>query len=172
MATATLLDIGDDLRAFLDLLNVNDGELTPESEAALDAFFAEITERQAEKVDAYVALIRSEELLAAGRQDEVKRLQRRVKVSANLVERLEKRLQEYMHATSQKRIVTKRYQVGLVGNGGKVPLKLDVPAESLPPRFQKTTIEYNLDALRAALAAGETIAGVTLGTPGTHLRIS
>ena len=73
---ATLLAIADDLVAFRQLLEEaaadDDGELTPEADAALESWFAELGHQRDAKLDAYCALIREWTLRAAARRSDVK----------------------------------------------------------------------------------------------------
>lgn len=171
---ATLLDIGNEMRAFLALLDETNGELTPETEAALDAFFAEISTDQAAKVDGYCALIRNEELVAAARREEVERLQNRISAGENFVKRLKLRLKEYMELTGQKNIETRRYKVGVVNNGGVQTYQMSCRPEQLPEEYTDRVIQVQVKsyAIREALVAGKEVPGCNLQPRGTHLRIS
>jgi len=46
----------------------------------------------------------------------------------------------------------------------------DFDAGALPPTLQRVTVEADSAAIRAALARGEVVPGVTLGERGRHLR--
>jgi len=168
----TLIDIGNEMQALMALLNETDGELNPETEKALDAFFAEISADQNAKVDGYCALVRQEELLAAARRSEVERLQKRVAVGENFAKHLKQRLKDYMERTGQAKIETRRYKVSVAGNGGKLPVNVSTPPDQLPPEFQRQRIEADTDKIRAALEAGQAVPGARLESRGTHLRIT
>ena len=60
----------------------------------------------------------------------------------------------------------------LQANGGKAPLVYAVGfiAADLPYDLQRVKVEPNADAIRAALARGESVYGVAVGEAGRHLR--
>ena len=77
-----------------------------------------------------------------------------------------------MPQTYQKKLRTKRFNISINGNGGKQPLRFDNTAPGdLPTRFQRTIIEPDKDAIRAALEAGEEISFAYLAERENHLRI-
>lgn len=74
----TLYQITDDVLALDRLLDEAGGELTPETEAAIDAFFAEAQENVEEKLDAYCQLItrlESEAAVARSRKENFAKIQ-------------------------------------------------------------------------------------------------
>ena len=60
----------------------------------------------------------------------------------------------------------------LQANGGKAPLvyAADFVAGDLRAELQRVRVEPNADAIRAALARGESVYGVAVGEAGRHLR--
>ena len=60
----------------------------------------------------------------------------------------------------------------LQANGGKVPLVYapGFDATALPFDLQRVTVEANADAIRAVLAKGGEVEGVSVGAAGRHLR--
>jgi hypothetical protein len=171
----TLLEIDRKLIAFHEFLEEaagEDGELTPEVEAALDTWFAELTGELTDKIDAYAALIREWTLRAAARREEMERLAQRVKADENAAKRLKERLKWYLESRGQGKIETKRFRVAVAKNGGKLPLDVSVPPEQLPMEFQAIKIIVNEPTLRHALETGCEVPGARLGERGTHLRIS
>ena len=169
---STLLEIGSDLTALMDLLDESGGEVTPENEAAIEAWFAEIGLNEGEKLDNYCALIRHWELRAACHQEEAERHEKHALTNANNAKRLKDRAQFYMELTSQKKIETKRFRLTLCGNGGKQPLDITCPPENLPEGLTRLIMEPNREAIRALVENGVPIPGVLLRPRGTHLRIT
>lgn len=57
-------------------------------------------------------------------------------------------------------------------NGGKAPLvyAADFDATGLPFELQRVTVEADADAIRAVLAKGGEVSGVSVGATGRHLR--
>jgi hypothetical protein len=78
-----------------------------------------------------------------------------------------------METTGRHRIEGARNRVALVQNGGKRPIDIMVPVEELPHVYVREIrrLEPDMDALRAALEAGEIIPGAVLMERGRHLRI-
>src|SRR5690242_11723314 len=143
----TLIDIGHDLQTLLLLLEESGGEVLPEHEAAIDAWFAEIGAKESGKIDGYVALIREFTLRAAARTEECERLKMRVAADENAAKRSKERLKLYMEMTQQKTIETPRYKVTVAKNGGRVPIDVAIAPTSLPPEFQRVKIEADVDRI-------------------------
>jgi hypothetical protein len=171
----TLLEIADDMVAFYAAVEAavdEGGEIAPEAEAALDAWFAELSQDRDKKVDAYAALIREWTLRAAARREEMERLAKRVKADENAAKRLKERLKFFMESQGLDKIETKRFRVSVAKNGGKLPLELTVRPEQLPMDFQLSQVIVDEQRLRKALEDGREVPGAKLGERGTHLRIS
>ena len=167
----TLLEIGDDLAAFQELLDEHDGELTPDVEAALEAWFSELGEARDQKLDNYAALVRSAEMRASVRREEMERLQRRVKTDEALAARLKDRLKLFLGMAKVDRVETKRYTIRVQANGGQPPMEVLTP-EFLPEEFQVIERKPNMARVREALANGINVAGVRIMPRGNHLRIT
>ncbi len=168
----TLLQIADEHLAFAALIEEADSELTPEIESALDTWFSEIGAEKQQKVDNYCALVRTMELRAACRKEEMERLARRVQVDTNNAKRLKDRLKLFMELTGERKIETDRYSVRVQNNGGKVPMEISVQPDRLPPECQRMKIEADTDKIREMLESGAVIDGCTLGVRGTQIRIA
>lgn len=168
----TLIDIGQEMTALAALLDeLPDGELTPETAAALDAWFAEIEGDREHKLDGYCALIENWQLRAAARKGAAERLLRHVQADENRVKRLKERLKFFMEMTGQKKVETERYKIAVCNNGGKAPVEITGDVHAMPPQFQRVTIAPNTDVIREALEAGGKWDFARLLPRGTHLRI-
>jgi hypothetical protein len=169
----TLLEIGADCQALQALIeDLEDGILTPDAEAALDQWFAELGKARDAKLDGYAALIRSLELRAAVRKEERDRLTKRIDVDTNAAGRLKARLKEFFELQGLTKVETDRYRLSLVKNGGKVPLQMDVEPEQLPARLTRVRVEPDTEAIRAELEAGQAVPGCRLLPRATHMRIA
>jgi len=168
----TLIEICHDQIAFAALLDECDAEPSIEAQQALELWFAELQASSKDKIDHYCAFVRELTLRAAARKEEAERLQKRADIDTNLAKELKERLKVYLQIQGIKRVETHRYKVTVAGNGGLVPLKIDVDPNKLPKEFQKWTVEPDNAKLRDALECGEVVEGVSLGVRGSHLRIS
>lgn len=167
----SLLDISADLQAIADLIDETGGELTPESEAALDQWFAEASADRDRKLDGYAALIRELTLRAAARKEEQERLAIRVRVDEATVRGLKDRLVLFFASQGLRKIETARYKLALVQNGGLAPLEVLVPVDQLDDAYVKVRREVDVDALRKAIADGIEVPA-RLKPRGSHIRIS
>ncbi len=170
----TLIEIGDEFAALQTLVEEaadNDGELTPDHDAAFTQWFAELGEQRDRKLDGYASLIREHELRSAARKEEAERLQKRVSADANLARRLKQRLKDWMERNGQRKIETARYRLSVCGNGGVQPVDVGSLAE-LPPSLKIVTEAADVKAIRERLLAGESVPGCRLRDRGTSLRIS
>ncbi len=167
----TLLEIGDGVKALQDLLE-QDGEIPAEFERVIEAWFDELGDAQEQKLDAYVSIIREHQLRASVRKEEQERLAMRVRADENVAKRLKDRLKLYLELTGQRKVETRRYKISIANNGGKVPVEIKCHPSELPPAYQRTVIEADMDAIRNDLDRGEEVEGASLGVRGNHLRIA
>ncbi len=172
--TRGLFDITADMRALDDLLYECGGDVTdPKVEQAVNEWFDELETDLLGKVDNYAALITTFQARAKARQEEMERLQARVRVDENAAKSLKERLKIALQDRGIPKLETRRYRVSISKNGGKQPLDIHDP--KAVPHKHCTHIpeswEPNGDAIRAALAAGEEVPGAILMDRGTHLRI-
>lgn len=168
----TLYDITDDLRAFDDLLEQADGDVSdPAVLEAIEKWMTELDIDLTNKVDGYAAYINDMLAKAQARKDEADRLRARAKANEATARRLKERLMWAMQERGMKKIDTPRFTVSWQKAGGKVGLDVQVPGDQLPPRFQKVVIEPDNAAIREALDAGEEVDGCSLMERGTSLRI-
>ena len=171
--TQTLLDITADMAALDALLAESGGEITPDTEATLNAFFAETETNLAGKVDAYCALISEMEARAEVRKAEAKRLADRARVDENAAAALRERMRFAWEARQLGKVQTARYTVNIAKVGGKQKLDLRAGVEDLPTWAvtTETVTTANTDAIRARLDAGEALPFASYMERGTRLSI-
>ncbi len=169
---ATLIEISQDLLAFKSLIDECDTDITPQIEAAMDAWFAELDVLRTDKLDNYAALIREMTLRAAARREEKERLDKRIRVDENTVARLKERLKMFFEMQGLRTVETRRYKLTLCNNGGVTPLNVEADADKLPEEFQRWEVYPDTAKLRKALEGGVKVDGVQLMERGKHLRIS
>ncbi|MGB1125796.1 MAG: siphovirus Gp157 family protein [Phycisphaeraceae bacterium] len=168
----TLYDITADMREIDHLLATLEGDISdPAIDEAITEWIEEMDSDLKGKVDGYAAYVTELLALAAARNDEAKRLKERAKVNENAAKRLKDRLLWALQERGIDKVETLRYTVSVSTAGGMQKLDVQVPAEELPPRFQKVTIDADNKAIREAIAAGEEVDGATLMERGTVLRI-
>ncbi len=167
----SLYELAADFAALEAALLESAGEWTPEVEAS----FAAIGELEAEKIDAYRAVVAQLEAHATACRGEAEVFQTKANVASNAVKRLKTRLQDYLVATGRTEVKGTIWRAVLTANGGKQPLATLVSPEELPEAFQRIRIEPDTEALRAAagtdgvvLADGREIARIE--PRGQHVR--
>ena len=147
------------------------GEMTGEIDTTIDDLLKELEGSIEAKVENYCWLIREIEGRAAIRLLESKRIKALATTNENLVKSLKERLKFFFEAQSIQKLECKTFKVSIANNGGVQPLQVDLPADQLPPQFQKVTIEADNASIRKALEMGTEIEGVKLLQRGTSLRI-
>jgi len=169
----TLLDITKDMESLDALLAEAGGEITPDTEASINAWFDEIETNLADKVDGYCRLISEIEARAEVRKAEGKRLAERAKVDENAAAALRERLRHTWEAKALPKVQTTRYTVSLAKVGGKAPLDIRCGVEDLPGWAVRieTTASADKDAIRARLDAGEVLEFASLMERGTRISI-
>lgn len=168
----TLFEIGEQLLALDALLDESGGEVTPENEAAYDAWFAEIQESQAAKLDAYVGLLKTWEGQAVSAQAVIDQFRAKLNSLENRMKRHKDRMKTYMECTNQSKLsTTSGWVLAVQKNGGKQAVELNCPVDQLPKRFTKVKVEPDMDAIRAAIEGGEELEFAVMHPRGTHLRI-
>lgn len=160
-------------------------ELKEEHEALMNVLYDEEVDEQTvldtlegiegeieEKADSYAKIM---QLLSADMEalkKEEDRLKRRRETLESNIDRMRRRLYETMKETGKTKFRTQLFSFAIVGNGGKQPLKLDVPdvsqipEEFLIPQPPKT----DNDAIRKALAKQD-LPWAHLEPRGDHLTI-
>ena len=165
-----LYNIDADLQQLENELVEAGGEISEEMDARLN----EILDSREDKVDGYIAVIRSQIALAEGFKKEASWFTAKQKSRENVALRLKERLYESMQARNETELKGVLGRVTIEGNGGQVPIvPLYEKPEDLPERFQKVTITADNDAIRKALEhGGDNVAlYAELGMRGTHLAI-
>lgn len=124
------------------------------------------------KADGYARVIRNMEAEAAAFKAEEKRLAEKRKVCENAVDRLKKNLFDSMKATGKEKFKTELFSFAIQGNGGKLPVIVDVKDTSeLPDDLVKITEAPDLDAIRAYIEETGDLTYAHFGERGESLRI-
>jgi hypothetical protein len=158
MPSRPLFTISDDLLTLATLLADVGGDITDtDAEAAITAWFAELGAERDTKIDNYCTLIRELEARHAARTQEAKRLLVLAKTDDATAQRLRARLFAFFKSHDITRLTTPRFQLGIVHNGGLLPLGYTGLPVTIPADFQQVTIDYDNTAIRKALDGGETL---------------
>ncbi len=171
---ATLFQIGEDLRALSDLLDERGGDVTEaDVAAAVDAWFQEVGDAQAEKLDRYVNLIRRQEMHAAAAKAEAEQYAAISAARDNEARRLKDRLKLFLELTGQQKVQTATGRSIWVQPNGGTPLVTDpaIDPASIPDDLAKVTRTFDRDKVIEALKGGRGIPFARFGERGTHLRI-
>lgn len=171
----SLFEIGSDLQALDDLLDENGGDITdPAVEAAVSEWFAKASEDEAEKLEAYVGLIRQLSAEVATAKAEADLFRGKAKAREGRIDFLKRRLREHLERTGRTKATTAAGRtLSIQSNGGAVPVRLAfaIDLADVPERFVKVTKAIDVDAVRKALEIGEVLPFASLGERETHLRI-
>ena len=164
---ATLFDIGTDLLRVLDAIG-DGGEIDNE----LDQFFQSIQEDEANKLDAYVGLIRTLEAEILAARTEAERFVEKAKARENKAKSLKERLKEHLTRTGRQRVTSTSGRTIRIQANPSSPL--NVKTEDVPQEYkvEKTVVEIDLDRIRKELTAGAELGFASYGERGSHLRIS
>ena len=169
----TIYEISEDMAALDALLAETGGEITPEAEAAFNAFEAELAANLHAKTDAYCALLAEIDARAAARKAEAKRLADRAKTDERTADALRERLRFVWETRRLGKVETDRFTVSLAKNGGKAPLDIRCGVDELPAWAIKreTVVTVDKDAIRSRLDAGESLDFASLMERGTRINI-
>lgn len=166
-----LFDLSQNQQALHDLLCEIGGDVTDAHvEATISEWIGEMEANEQDVLQRLGVVIKRLAGDAVTAKEEAQRLAQLAKVRENGADRLKGRVLEYMQRNSKKRIDTPTF-VFRVQKNGQAPLDIMVPAEELPKKFQRVTVEADKVAIRTALAAGEQVAGAVLLDAGEHLRV-
>lgn len=178
---STLFEIGAQHRALVaqleNLLEELNGDITdPEIASLIDEWFTGNDEALKEKLDGYCAIIGEQKAIAAARLEESKRIAGLASQNTALATKLEERLKYFFETEGIGKVETARYKVSVVSNGGKCSLVMTegLQPDALPPRLLRlapAVLEFNKEAIRAALEAGQKVEGFSIAPRGTRLAI-
>jgi len=169
----SIFDIADNFEALWQMMEDLDGDITedPQTFQAYKDFCAELETNLKDKADSYARIITDANAKAMSIDAEIKRLGKLKTSHVNKAKKLKELLQFAMEKTGQVKFETDLHKFGIQKAGGKQKLDVMIPPTELPEKYQMMMIDADKDKLRAAIAAGEEIEGVTLMERGSYLRI-
>lgn len=166
-----LFEITRDLQIMEERLIESGGEITPDMESEL----AELESLEADKLNAYYAVIRRMKATAKGYREELDRLQSNAIARENAAKALMNRILDHMRMAGRTEIQVKLGKFKETKNSvDSVIFKGDYEEhpEKLPKKYQNITVAPNRTALADAIKAGNK-AAMKYATVerGTHLRM-
>lgn len=142
------------------------GVVSPEAEAE----FQEMMGFEPEKIEAYGCVVDDlkERRLAVARQID------RYKAKDASLERqldwLKAKMGEYLNVRGARKIKGTSWTAGWHGNGGPMPIVVDLPVDQISVRYHKQLpLELDMSLVRKALEAGVEIEGVRFTERGQHV---
>ena len=164
----------EDLNNLLEQLE--DAIIPDELTEVYQELLAEIDKTKADfydKIDNILALIQSRKKWMQIRKEESDRLNKLIKQDENTIKFLNEYLLRHLQAQEIPKLRTKRFNLTVANNGGKLPVWIDskLDPQELPKKYQSVTIEVNKKAIREALEAGEKLEFAGFSERGKHLRI-
>lgn len=162
----SLYELTQELVAVNNELISNEGEITPELEAKLNAIALPFREKALSIGKWTLTLASAESEIDA----EIKRLQARKKVTANLSKRLTDYIKTSMEQADMKKIDTPTLTLAIQKNPPSAEV---ISEEMIPSRFKRIvqTITIDKKEILEALKEGYEVSGCKLVDDKTHLRI-
>jgi hypothetical protein len=148
-------------REIRNILSIPDEELTNEQRQAFEEYAEMLAGQEEDKVDGFVAFIRSENAHADFLREEAKRLTNAARCIESKLARLKTHYQYTMQSHGLKRVNGKAYSVSLRAT----PIVLIENEQAVPKEFWRVKSETSVDktAVRDALKSGAVVPGCTLG---------
>ena len=139
-----LYELTTELLQFEAELMENGGEITEEMEER----YAELLEAREDKIEGYIAVIRSLEATADAIQAERIRLQNNERAAKSAVEAVKARLLQAMQRRDEAEHKTKLGKVKRQKGPARVVLTADIGPEHLPLAFQRIKVEADLTEIK------------------------
>jgi hypothetical protein len=148
-------------REIRNILSIPDEELTDEQLQAFEEYAEMLAGQEEDKVDGFVAFIRSEDARADFLREEAKRLTNAARCIESKLARLKTHYQYTMQSHGLKRVNGKAYSVSLRAT----PIVLIENEQAVPKEFWRVKSETSVDktAVRDALKSGAVVPGCSLG---------
>mgnify|MGYP000933962417 CR=1 FL=1 len=155
-----IFDICDRLKQIDSLLESCEDHLEdPELQEAIADLFSqkdELDREFSQKIDNYLALIKSLETFAETRKKEAERLRNLANSDIKKAKFLRENLQAALEERNVSTLKTNRFNLSLSLNGGKQPLWLDenIDMNQLPSQYRITSYHFDKEAIREDLENG------------------
>ena len=166
---ATLIELTDTFAHLDSILELHGGDVShPEVQDALTKWEQATTDLTT-KTENYAGLIDFYARRAKTRADAAADIRAAANVDTNKAQGLKDRLKYAMEQLGKKKFEGPRYSITLAKNGGRAPL--DIDESQVPQKFYRVELVLDKQAIHDAIAAGESVPGVTEAERGTHIKI-
>lgn len=177
-----LFEITQDLVKIDEMLDEIEGDLSKLEHSPIHDWFDALGAEEGEKLDAYVALIKRNEMEAVAAKAEKEQWSQKEKARTAKAEWLKARLKNHLEITKRAKVQTaKGHTIAIQKNGGKVPVSYDDTAFNAMTKEELESLEgegllvfqpvLNKDACHRHLTNGGELPFAKLSEVGTHLRI-
>ena len=142
--------------------------------AAIEAYFGDLLNERDVKLDNYARFIAEKTAIAATRKQEAMAVfSALAKTDENTAKRSKDFLKILFDSKNWQKIETKLHKFWIQNNGGAKPIVIadGIDATKVAEKYRKVTIDIDMEAVRADLAAGIEVPFAQYGEVGTHLRI-
>jgi hypothetical protein len=155
--------------------DINQEELPVELLEALEELLQDrntAAEDYYQKINSILNLIKSKQQWMQIRQERIQELKRLVEIDQNLAKKLNSYLLTHLQANDLRKFRTADFNVSVVRNGGRPPLKISeqIDVDRLPAQFTKVKLEASKEAIREYLEAGGVLDYAFLAEREEHLR--
>lgn len=163
---ASLYELTSELLQLQHYIEADDGELTPETESAIEAIAVDLKS----KAQGYCQIMRNLETFADGLKAEEDRLKALRQIKENAARRLKDRLHECMVKLGMLKIETPLFKLSVCKNS-RPSIKWTGSMDELPKEYQRIKVEVDNDAAYQDVKAGKDLPSQFEVNHGTHLRI-
>lgn len=170
MNAPSLYHLTGDLVALEDLLQQALESADAADAGSIDAWLDELQGSLADKLSRIARWRATENALAAAGKAEAKRLTDRAKSREARVDRLDAAVQALMERLGTTKVDTDVATFAIQKPGGKDPVVVDDEA-GLPDAFVRIKREADKEAIRAAIEAGDVVAGCHIQKRSPVLRV-
>ena len=176
--TITLYEVGTGFRELEDYLLALEGDVSDtEIEAEVVRRFSELELTRNQKLEGYGMLLKNLAARSQIRKEEGARLTKLGKADETAEKRLKTHLLQIFEMFGwEDEVQTNRFKFKPVNNGGNLPIELAAEyaenPELLPEEFRTVTYKPNLETIRRALQAEESLPFAKFGERGKSIKIS
>lgn len=166
------LSLWDIEAGLADLMEAREEAQDEAARNMVDQAITEYVQREVQKVDMIRAYLRHCEVMAKAAKEEAERQSRMQRAWEDRGQRLRAFCVSALQAFGRPRVEGRTGKLIVKGNGGLRPLLISDESQ-IPDEYKPAVVTYPVDKdkLRAALEAGLSVPGASLGERGVHLEV-